>query len=93
MTTPKVTWTKGAGQRPAYTGVVEGSDLVAELIDITCGDYELYIRNAEGEDLFFDFGCNFASVAPAQAWAERELARILHPTEKVPSGQCAPTST
>lgn len=86
MTTAKVTWTKGLGEHPVYTGTIEGSDLVAELIDITCGDYELYIRNSEGEDLFFDFGCNFATEAPAQVWAQREIERVLskmHPVASV----------
>ena len=79
MTTVKTTWTRRPGEYAIYDGVVVGTDLTAVLTDITCGDYELRIRDSSGEKLFHDYASGFSTVSLAQAWAEREIDKVLHP--------------
>jgi len=64
-----------------YRCVIDGSGLTIELVDITCNDYELIIKNTAGVELFNDFGCGFTTVAEAQEWAAVEIDRVLHPQD------------
>jgi hypothetical protein len=77
----RVTWTKRDGPYDMWDGVIEGSLFTATVTDITCGDYEVAVRdpNQDPDDpspVFVDWVCHADPadvLQTAEEWISREL--------------------
>jgi hypothetical protein len=68
----QVTWTKREGPTDTWDGTIEGSALVAMVTDITCGDYEVELRDPGADEehpIFVDWVCH---TDPAKVLADAE---------------------